>query len=75
VRSGKRRRWPLQSKRTRRCLWQTISSRRYRRPTVSRFASSEFSVHLTVQTERFFCFQPFSDLGFSQHVLASCTWP
>jgi hypothetical protein len=30
----------------------------------------EYSVHLSVQTERFLCFQPFSDLGFSQHVFS-----
>ena len=34
------------------------------------FASPEFSVRLSVQTERFLCFQPFSDLGFSQHVFS-----
>ena len=34
------------------------------------FACPEFSVDLSVQTERFLCFQPFSDLGFSQHVFS-----
>jgi hypothetical protein len=34
------------------------------------FASPELSVDLSVQTELFLCFQPFSDLGFSQHVFS-----
>jgi hypothetical protein len=33
-------------------------------------ASPEFSVDMSVQTERFLCFQSFSDLGFSQHVFS-----
>ena len=37
------------------------------------FASPEFSVDLSVQTERFLCFQPFSDYGFSQHVFSFLT--
>jgi hypothetical protein len=34
------------------------------------FASPEYSVDLSVQTERFLCFQTFCDLGFSQHVFS-----
>ena len=34
------------------------------------FACPEFSVDLSVQTEGFLCFQPFSDLGFSLHVFS-----
>jgi hypothetical protein len=34
------------------------------------FAYPAFSVDLSVQTERFLCFQPFSDLGFPREVFA-----